>query len=325
MCTSVGDSVDAELQRLLLGEEHVAHLADDLAYSSTLQMLGNTLVKDGRVQLLRLLKSFGVMKLHDRQAVANILTRSVRQGAITQAGCVPADFAVQGERMPYVVRRLLVHGDQPSSVHVQELLDSLKIARRVCPELADATGCDVLRAPKVITQEGCAALRRAVDIERSTAKDSVDRAAEHQRNVTAIELGQLIGVEVVQRLWQLPIEFHIGQIFQRVEHFRVEAFIRRYSIDTRPWNGFHKDSAAVTVNVALADDVAHGGGRLLAVFDGAVQHILRHEGEATVHTSTLLHAVTSMTWGVRYSLILFFHHVGPGASKDADDSTTPST
>ena len=33
------------------------------------------------------------------------------------------------------------------------------------------------------------------------------------------------------------------------EPFRIELFVRRYSVDTRPWNTFHADSAAVTVNV----------------------------------------------------------------------------
>ena len=46
--------------------------------------------------------------------------------------------------------------------------------------------------------------------------------------------------------------------------------------------------------------------RLLGVLDGNVQPIARGEGGATVHTSKLLHAVTRMTGGTRYSLIAFF-------------------
>ena len=34
--------------------------------------------------------------------------------------------------------------------------------------------------------------------------------------------------------------------------------------------------------------------------------IRRAEGEATVHSSSLLHGVTRMRSGVRYSLIMFF-------------------
>jgi hypothetical protein len=61
----------------------------------------------------------------------------------------------------------------------------------------------------------------------------------------------------------------------------------------------------LTCNVALNADAEFIGGRLVAVFGGAVQYIHREEGEVTVHASTLLHGVTRMVSGVRYSLIMF--------------------
>ena len=47
------------------------------------------------------------------------------------------------------------------------------------------------------------------------------------------------------------------------------------------------------------------GGRLLLLYDGELRTMVREEGEATIHPSTVLHAVTCMTAGVRYSLIIF--------------------
>ena len=82
--------------------------------------------------------------------------------------------------------------------------------------------------------------------------------------------------------------------------------MRRYSAETRPFNPFHQDRFRVTVNVALSADEDHGGGTLLGVYGGQVYRIRRGEGEATVHSSALVHGVTAMTSGVRYSLILFF-------------------
>jgi predicted 2-oxoglutarate/Fe(II)-dependent dioxygenase YbiX len=76
----------------------------------------------------------------------------------------------------------------------------------------------------------------------------------------------------------------------------------------QPWTSFHFDNAETTVNVALSPDDDHSGGRLLGLFGGAVQSIERGEGEATVHSSSLLHGVSRMTGGVRYSLIMFFAH-----------------
>ena len=87
-----------------------------------------------------------------------------------------------------------------------------------------------------------------------------------------------------------------------------EMFVRRYTMETRPWIGFHTDAYEVTCNVALSDDDPEGGGRLLGVYGGAVQSMPRSEGSATVHSSKLLHAVASTRAGQmpRYSLIIFF-------------------
>ena len=50
----------------------------------------------------------------------------------------------------------------------------------------------------------------------------------------------------------------------------------------------------------------HSGCRLLGVYGGAVHEISRAEGDATVHSSALLHGVTRMRRGTRYSMIMFF-------------------
>ena len=88
--------------------------------------------------------------------------------------------------------------------------------------------------------------------------------------------------------------------------FTVQAYIRRYSRSTRPWLGFHTDRSVATVNVALAADSTHEGGRLHAVLDGEHRIVEREEGEATVHGDDVMHAVSTMRTGVRYSLVLLF-------------------
>ena len=77
---------------------------------------------------------------------------------------------------------------------------------------------------------------------------------------------------------------------------------------------FHHDSALLTCNVALTADGDHKGGRLIAVDEGKVQHCRCLEGTATLHASTLLHAVTRITSGARYSLILFYRRICPDAA-----------
>ena len=85
-----------------------------------------------------------------------------------------------------------------------------------------------------------------------------------------------------------------------------ESFVRRYSADTRPFNPFHRDRYRVTINVALSAHEDYGGGHLLGVFDGHIHRMDRSEGDATVHNSDLVHAVSAVTTGTRYSLIMFF-------------------
>ena len=60
------------------------------------------------------------------------------------------------------------------------------------------------------------------------------------------------------------------------------------------------------VNVALSADADVVGGKLMALCGGEIRSIEREEGEATVHDSSLLHGVSRVYDGLRYSLIMFY-------------------
>ena len=66
------------------------------------------------------------------------------------------------------------------------------------------------------------------------------------------------------------------------------------------------------------------GGRLLGLIDGCVRAIERAEGEATVHPSCLLHGVSRMTAGVRYSLIIFWKFVELEEEAEAEEEPATS-
>ena len=72
-------------------------------------------------------------------------------------------------------------------------------------------------------------------------------------------------------------------------------------------------SWAFGCDVALTADAHIDGGRLLGVYDGGVHVVPRAEGDATVHSSSLLHGVTRMHSGVRYSMIMFYSPLVAGA------------
>ena len=127
-------------------------------------------------------------------------------------------------------------------------------------------------------------------------------------------LAEIIGTEAVERLWAMA-RTHAQRTapdrkgLEDLEPHNI--FARRYTPFERPWCPFHHDVSLCTVNIALSDDASHRGGRLLAVFDGRVHALERSEGGATVHPSSLLHGVSRMTDGVRYSLILFAGQICP--------------
>lgn len=226
-------------------------------------------------------------------------------GTILHGVAIDGEFAQQARRMPKVVRQLLVDGIEPSEESADSLLEALRLhgvtythARLGLDSKAEIA---ILRSTNALNSDACARLRAAVDHERQTRSDSVDGSPDHQLNLSREALESFIGSAPVAGLWKLAERFapNANNLND------AEIFIRRYTADTRPWNPFHTDTAAVTVNVALIDDLLFEGGRLLACYEGAVRSLIRTEGEATVHASTLLHGVSMMRFGVRYSLIIF--------------------
>ena len=78
---------------------------------------------------------------------------------------------------------------------------------------------------------------------------------------------------------------------------------------------FHRDHAAVTVNVALNGDGEYQGGRLMFLQDGEVVCPSRGQGSVVVNDNLVVHGVSAVQAGTRYSLFVFV---------DADDSTGES-
>ena len=178
----------------------------------------------------------------------------------------------------------------------------------------------------VLNEAVCATLRAALDTNGTGSTDSVDGLREHVLYLSAVELEATIGGEAMRRLLTLPLRFRDVVDSDggggsrgagggaRDEYVFFDCFLRRYSSGTLGEGGgddqlltsFHADAAALTVNVALTSDTDHEGGTLLGLYGGEVRAVLRGCGDATVHSSALLHGVTRMRAGVRYSMILFF-------------------
>ena len=200
----------------------------------------------------------------------------------------------------------------------------------------------LLRRPGAISPTGCAALRRLVDVDRNVERDSVDGKSQHQLNIGVERLIELIGRPEVDGLWRLADECLASQSDEAAARamasgtsvpratleateeaaggYHVDLFVRRYTRATRPWIAFHQDVSNITINVALSADMSHEGGRLHAILEGRHQVVTRAEGEATVHADDVMHAVSAMRGGVRYSLIAFFYALTDEADSKASQT-----
>ena len=234
--------------------------------------------------------------------------------ALAVAG-TSSEFQSQAQRMPELTRRLLLHGEDGTTVAAVDLLEELQLPDEILEDAHRglASSQAVLRKPAVLSASACKVLRSAVDAESQAKVDSVDGAPDHQLNLSRQRLEEMIGEAAVADLWRLAADY-VAAADDTLESEAPAAapaaaplaelapriFIRRYAPSTRPWNPFHTDTSAVTINVALNDDADFAGGRLLCCYDGSVRVVERTEGEATIHAATLLHGVSLLTSGVRY-------------------------
>ena len=156
----------------------------------------------------------------------------------------------------------------------------------------------------VLNSEQCAALRGYLETHmNSVVPDSVDGRPEYQVNLTRAQLHALVGDGGLATLMDLPCALGAAA---GGGGGRLAIFLRKYSADTRPYITFHSDTSAFTANIALSDDDDVTGGRLLALHEGRLEHVRRAVGTALIHAGDLVHGVSRIERGIRYSLILFF-------------------
>jgi hypothetical protein len=80
---------------------------------------------------------------------------------------------------------------------------------------------------------------------------------------------------------------------------------------------FHTDHSMLTMQVVLNDKSQYEGCDLVFVTSAGFQKPIRNAGSATIHDNTILHGVTKMTYGVRYSLF-FLRYNDKSTMQDKD-------
>lgn len=252
--------------------------------------------------------------------------RSACDAAFQQDDEIPCEYVALAAKMPPVIRSLIVDNADPAGVAANDVLRALGLPDsferpqgvhhglrslallQILPSQS-GTANDFEHVPEALGSDACAVVRAAVDGASFSAADSVDGCTDYQLNLDRAQLERLVGKDSVTRLWKMAVaavrrERRMNDTIGELEAHEI--FARRYTPSTRPWFPFHKDRSECTVNVALSNDADHDGGRLLCLVDGKVCRMERGLGCATIHPSSLFHAVSRMTRGQRYSLIIFF-------------------
>ncbi len=236
--------------------------------------------------------------------------RAARARTVCAASRPAADgFAAAAAKLPALARKALV--ELNTDVDASALIRSLPLrkddkAEALAALVAPTTEGLLLHKPAALSLEACANLRKLVSSRvNGAALDTVDGLPEYQVNFTRQELERVIGAQAVASLWALPRTLDVAA---PARFTQVRIFARSYGPTTRPLLALHTDASDWTVNVALSDDSDVAGGRLLLLHGSRVQVQERRAGDATVHKWSLVHGVTPVAAGTRFSLILFFFH-----------------
>lgn len=121
-------------------------------------------------------------------------------------------------------------------------------------------------------------------------QDNERRSEDFQVTLSISQLKDLLTTEIVIQL-------------QRVFDSRIDEIrLRRVSAYGKHIN-FHTDYSLKTMQVSLSETSQYKGGRLVYVSDkGEIHMPVRVRGSVIVHDNTIVHGVTTMESGVRYSL-----------------------
>lgn len=106
---------------------------------------------------------------------------------------------------------------------------------------------------------------------------------------------------------QLGEIMHFFTYYTPVPPKNIRCVLRRCA-EVGKFIDFHIDAAPVTLQMALNDEKDYGGGRLVYLHDDLLDSPSRPKGTITIHENDIVHGVTMLTSGVRYSLYLFERH-----------------
>ena len=143
----------------------------------------------------------------------------------------------------------------------------------------------------------------------SAVIDSVDAFPESQVDVSPELLAQLVGKETCQAVLNLPKILDKSLLHGKSSRLGYSLFLRLYSQETRSLIPFHHDISDYTCVIALNDQSDFSGGDFIMLNGDNLEKAAWKQGEALLHSGNLIHGVSKMNAGKRYSLVMFADHV----------------
>ncbi len=208
-----------------------------------------------------------------------------------------------------VVKRFLIDNVDPAQA-TEKALE--QISKHGCNSNVHANNQNIMiEGISVLNDEQCAILRNHIcNHITSVVPDSVDDLPEYQVNINSEQLTELLDENTTNKLLNLPKYLH-QQTKLRTGHEKLQLnmFLRMYSPTTRSYIAFHSDICRYTSVIALNNQDDFHGGRFVMLADNQLQFIPWQTGKALLHSGNLIHGVSRLTKGVRYSLVLFYNTV----------------
>ena len=183
---------------------------------------------------------------------------------------------------------------------------------------------NVINEFKFLTKEECYRLRNDADKKFNEyvkpgfgykTKDTVDNIYEYQIDYTFDEFKDILG-QKADTIFDLPQKLGFSKkdkfylFHDEYGKYKDQIIIRRYKQGERTSLDWHMDMpqiSYVTINVCLSDPLTeYKGGELLVDLDNKnIKAMNRKMGYATIHLYDVLHKVSEVEEGTRYSLIIF--------------------
>ena len=140
------------------------------------------------------------------------------------------------------------------------------------------------KQPQILMYEQCLNLINYIN-----TYDSKDH--DFKLNITKDVLIELIGETICNTLLTM------------YDGYYNSIYIRKVLGDTSLID-FHKDYSKRTMKIALNDPTEYEGGNLVYLSDGCIHIPEQVKGSITIHTNDIIHGVTPIVNGIRYSLFI---------------------